>query len=599
MKEEYSFNNREIAAILRNVSAAYEIRGENRFKIVAYDRTATAVEHSTTDVKDLWGDNLLSTIPGVGPSIASHLDELFRTGRVKHFDRLLKGLPPAMFEFLSVPGIGSKIAFKLCKKLKITKKEGALEKLRQAAQAGRIQNIEGFGKLSEAKILESLAQFGRRERRLLLPIAYEYASQIVEHLKKCPQVLRSDPLGSLRRKNATVGDIDIAVVSNQPKKVIEFFTSFPRARQIIEAGENKARILIANDIQVDLMVEPPKSYGSLLQHFTGSKQHNIALREYALKKGMSLSEHGIKKTQNSKQKTFIYSTEKKFYEAFGMVWIPPELREDKGEIELALENKLPKLVEPKDIKGDLHIHSDFDIETSHDEGRSNLEEIHEKAVSLGYEYIALAEHNPSASKHSDVEIIDLIKRKKKIVDQFNYSREKLKTDSSKKVFIFNSLEVDIQPDGKRAVPDKALEYLDFAVVSVHSSFRMSKDKMTKRILTALDHPKVKILGHPTGRKLLEREGYEIDWDKLFAFCVKNKKFLEINCWPDRLDLPDSLIREAIGAGTKLVINTDSHEVGDMDLMQYGVWTARRGWAKNNDIINCLSYNKINSKLMAK
>lgn len=603
MSKGKEITNQEIARLLRNVAAVYRVKEGNSFKIIAYERAATSIEHATSEVKDLWDDGKLDKIPGVGASIAAHLDELFRTGKVKHFEKLFSALPEAMFEFLNIPGIGPKTALKLCQYLNIKKSEKALEKLRKAAEKGKIRIIEGFGEQSEKEILQGLAEFGRRKKRLLLPIANFYAEAILSYLKGCRLVLRTDFLGSLRRRCATVGDIDIAVASNQAKKVVDYFVSYPKKMRILEAGENKGRILLTNDVQVDLMVEPPESYGSLLQHSTGSKQHNIALREIAQKKGLSLSEHGIKIVKSPKpacrpgrSKVKSYSTEEDFYRALGVGWIPPELRENTGEIELAQKGKLPKLAEFKEIKGDLHIHSSFDIETSHDLGVSSLAEIYQKAQDLDYEYIALVEHNPSTSKHNQKQIIDLIKRKKEYIEQFLSSREKRQGKRTKKVYIFNSLEVDIKPTGERAVPDEALQILDFVIVSIHSSFRMERKRMTERILKALDHPKVKILAHPTGRKLNVREAYEVDWEVVFDFCKKHQKFLEINAWPDRLDLPDSLIREAVAQGVKLIINTDSHKLEDMDLMKYGVWTARRGWATGGDIINTFSYDKIKSYL---
>ncbi len=592
------FTNQQIAKLLHNVSAAYLLKKGNRFKIMAYDRAATSIKQATSEAKDLWDDGKLDEIPGIGSNIATHLDELFTTGKVVHFEKVLSGLPPAMFEFLDIPGIGAKTALKLCQNLGIKKKEKALERLKRAAKEGKIRVIEGFGKQSEREILEGLAGLGRQEKRLTLAFAFSKGKEILDYLKECKFVLQADLLGSLRRKCATVGDIDIAVASKHSQKVVKHFISYSKKRKVLEAGKNKARILLTGNIQVDLMVEKPTSYGSLLQHFTGSKQHNIALREIAQKKGLSLSEHGMKKrVAGGGWQIDKYSSEKAFYKTLGMEWIPPELRENRGEIKTAQKGKIPHLLELKDIKGDLHIHSDFDIETSHDLGASPLKDIYKKAQQLDYQYISLTEHNPSMSKHSDQEIIDLIKRKKEHIEQFLLDCKKNKTKRSQKVNIFNSLEVDIKPTGKRAISDKALEKLDFAIVSIHSSFKMNRKEMTVRILKALDHPKVKILGHPTGRKLNVREAYEIDWEKLFDFCLKKKKVLEINAYPDRLDLPDRLIKEAVDKGILLAVNSDSHHVSHMSLIKYGVWTARRGWAKKSDILNTLGYDKIKKELM--
>lgn len=587
-----NLNNQAVASLLRAVSAAYEIKGENRFKVVAYDRAATAIEHATSEVKDLWDDSKLTTIPGVGASIAQHLDELFRTGKVKHFQQVTKGLPLAMFEFLGIPGIGAKTAFKLCQELKIKNPKTALKKLKKAAEKGKIRQIEGFGEESEKDILEGLGEFtqrGTRKGRLLLPFAWELAQKMIDYLKKEKTISRVDALGSLRRMVATVGDVDLAVATKEPKKAIDHFLNYPGKQEKVAAGGNTARILVQGGYQVDLKVQKPAAYGALLQHYTGSKQHNIHLREIAQKKGWSLSEYGIK----IKAKTQKCATEEVFYSRLGMKWIPPELREDGGEIEAAQTDKLPVLVELKDIQGDLHLHSNFPIEPSHDEGADSMEVMAKKAIELGYEYLGFSEHNPSLSKHSEKRIIQLLKKKKEAIGQLKSSLSKITRSKGKRSLnLINGLEVDIRPNGELALPEKAFEWLDYVVASVHSSFKMPKKKMTERVLRALEYPKVKILGHPTGRKLNQREGFELDWDKIFAVCQKKKIFLEINAWPDRLDLPDVLVREAVKNGVKMVINTDSHALDQMGCMIYGVSVARRGWAEKKDIINTLPWEKL-------
>lgn len=542
--------NLQIAELLRKVAAAYQLKNEekNRFRIIAYNRAGDAIEHATSELKDVWDENKLEEIPGIGPNIARHLDELFRTGRSKHFETVMKGVPQKAFKLMELPGIGLKTALKLLKEL------------------------------SHNEIEKLLKQVDKKntERRLLLPYALEIAGSIIEWLKKEPKVLRVEPLGSLRRMVSTIGDIDIAVASNEPNVVIAHFARYPKATKIVEKGESSASILLPGDLQVDIRVVKPDVYGSLLQHLTGSKHHNIALREYAIKKGFSLSEYGIKNTRTKKLKKL--RTEEEFYKYLWLEWIPPELREDAGEIEASRDAKLPELVELADIKADLQIHSSFNIETSHDLGQSSMEEIVKKAKDKGYEYFALTEHNPSKSGHSSQEIVEILKRKREKIEQINYSRT---------TKVFNSLEIDIMPDGGLPVSEEGLETLDFALVSIHSSFKGSRDEMTKRILSALSHPKVKIFAHPTARKLSEREGIELDWPKIFAFCKKYNKWLEINADPVRLDLPDFLVREAVKEGIKLTLGTDSHHKDMMDNMIYGVSVARRGWAKKCDIINTL------------
>jgi len=571
MHTSKNMNNLEIAVLLRSVAAGYKLKNEdkNRFRIIAYNRAADAIEHATSELKDVWDENKLEEIPGIGPNIARHLDELFRTGRSKHFETVMKGIPQKAFKLMELPGIGLKTALKLLKE----SSHNEIEKL--------------------------LKQVDKKntERRLLLPYALETAGSVIEWLKKEPKVLRVETLGSLRRMVSTIGDIDIAVASNEPNVVIDHFTKYPNAAKIVEKGESSASILLPGGLQIDIRVVKPEVYGSLLQHLTGSKHHNIALREYSIKQGFSLSEYGIKNTRTKELKKL--RTEEGFYKYLGLEWIPPELREDAGEIEASpftrgkLSN-LPKLVRLEDIKGDLQIHSSFNIETSHDLGQSSMEEIVKKAKDKGYEYIAFTEHNPSKSGHTQQEIVEILKKKREKVEQINYSRTMHPDFRVKKVF--NSLEIDIMPDGGLPVSDAGLETLDFALVSIHSSFRGSREEMTKRVLSALSFPKVKIFAHPTARKLNEREGVELDWQKILDFCKKYNKWLEINADPIRLDLPDFLVREAVKAGVKLTLGTDAHHKDMMDNMIYGVSVARRGWAERCDIINASSLEEFEKML---
>jgi DNA polymerase (family 10) len=444
------------------------------------------------------------------------------------------------------------------------------------------------GNPSEVK--EKLKEVAAREKvgkRHLLPYAAQIASGIMDWMVKDARVVRVDPLGSLRRKASTVGDIDLACVTNEPVEVLTHFSKYPQTQKIIEKGEHSASILIPGGIQVDMMVQGAQSYGSLLQHFTGSKHHNIALREYSLKKGLSLSEYGIKELKTKSEKLKAFQTEEEFYRFLGLDYIEPELREDTGEIEAARNHKLPKLIELTDVKADLQIHTSFNIETSHDLGESSMEEIIKKGSELGYEYLAFTEHNPSQKGHNDREIVEILKRKREKVEQLNYSGVQK---------VFNSLEIDIKPDGSLPVPDDGLETLDFALVSIHSNFDLERDLQTKRVLTALAHPKVKIFAHPTGRKLNEREGAELNWPEIFDFCLKQNKWIEINCDPMRLDLPDTLVKEAVGLGVKLTFGTDAHHKDGMNNMLWGVSVARRGWCEKKDIINTLSLKEFEEML---
>ncbi len=603
MPVKKNFTNQEIAQLLRQIAAVYEIKGKSQFKVNAYHRAADGIEHATSEAKDLWDENQLDQIPGVGKSIARHLDELFRTGHVKHFDKLMANLPPAAFVFLSISGIGPKTAYKLSKNLNIISAKNAIGRLKRAAQKHKIRQIPGFQAQSEERILKSISlfkKFNPEEKRMLLPYADQLAQEVINYLKKSPAVLDVNPLGSLRRRVSTIGDIDLAVKTEHPHQVIKFFMKFPKIKRILDAGRSSlGRVVLTNNRQIDLRTQAPSSYGAMLQYFTGSKHHNIALRELTLKRGLSLSEYGIKTVKSPKSKIKRFASEKDFYHYLGMDWIPPELREDTGEIEAAQRHQLPHLIQERDIKGDLHLHSNFNIEPSHDLGKDTMEAMVQKAISLKYQYMAFSEHNPSLSHHSDKQIIDLLQRKKELVDEINYSLKNHNRNRTNNLpfYVFNSLEIDIRPDGNLAIPDKGFRFLDWAIVSIHSEFNLPKTEMTKRIIAALSHPKAKILGHPTGRILNEREGYEINWEKLFSYCLKNDKILEINSSPNRLDLPDTLVHQAIKHGVKLSIDTDSHALAQMDLMKYGVAVARRGWAEKKDIINTRSLKGIKKILL--
>ncbi len=571
--------NLQIAELLRAIAASYQLKNpiKNKFKIIAYQRAADAVEHATSELKDLWDDGNLKDVPGIGPSIAEHLDEIFRTGNSKHFEAVMKGLPPSMFELMKVPGIGAKTGYRLARELKIK----SIKDLAKAAKKGEISKLERFGELTEKNIAKSIEETKGETRRQLLPHAAIVAGDIMDWIKRDQNVIRIDPLGSLRRQAATIGDIDFSISTENPAEVLEHFTKYPKSQRTVEKGTESSSIIAPGNIRVDLMVQPPSAYGSLLQHFTGSKHHNIALREFSLKKGLSLSERGIKNLKTNKIAK--YKDEKEFYKALGLAYIPPELREDTGEIEAAKEGKIPELVELTDIKADLQIHSSFDIETSHDIGDNSMAEIVEKADELGYEYLAFTEHNPAQKGHTEKQIIDILKRKQEAVEQINYSLSKKNTKYTRKVF--NSLEIDILPDGRIPVPDEGLDTLDFALVSIHSSFRGERAAMTKRVLSALSHPKVKVFAHPTARKLNEREGVELNWPEIFEFCLKQNKWLEINADPSRLDLPDTLVHEGVKLGVKFTLGTDSHHGDGMNNMTFGVSVARRGWATPDDIIN--------------
>lgn len=592
MKTNKNMTNQELVQLFEALAAALKIKKADLFRTLAYERAAASIIHSEVEIKELWQQGKLTTLPAIGAGIAQHLDELFRTGKVKHFKEIFSGLPEAMFVLLAIPGIGPKTAYKLCQLLGIRKSHNAVKKLAKAAQDQEIRRLEGFGKESEQDILRGIKELNRLNTgRMLLPKALIISQELVDYLQKDKNTLKVESLGSLRRRCATIGDLDLGVASKNPAKTIAWLVKYKKIKQVLAQGSKKASVILFSGHQVDVRAQSPASFGALLQYFTGSKLHNINLRLLAKEKGLSLSEYGIKMVQDLEGKVQRFSNEQRFYNFLGLEWIPPVLRENQGEIQAAAKQQLPQLVNLGDIKGDLHLHSDFNTETSHDLGQSSFKAIIEQAISLNYQYIAFSDHSPSVSRHSSQEVVEMIKKRKDYFEQKISSNEKLLKKRKLKVLV--SLEIDILSDGKLAIPEKAFAWLDFAIVSVHSSFRLSRTAMTKRVIKALtSHPKIKILGHPTGRILNQRQGYQLDWPEIFDCCLKEKKFLEINAFPDRLDLPEGLIKQAISRGVGLSINTDSHDVKNLSNMIYGVYTAQRGWAEPKDIINTLPWEQL-------
>lgn len=576
--------NTEITKLLRNVAAAYVIKNESkyRFQIIAYQRASDTVAAANTEVKELLKEGRLDVLPGIGPSMKQYLEELANTGQVKHFKHVMKGIPEAVFPLLDVPSFGPKRAFKLVSHFQLKNEETVIDDIEKLAKQGKIAALPGFGEKSQEDIMRAIDEFklGKgKTTRMVLPFAFELAERMLRYLRESKAVIDARPLGSLRRTVSTIGDIDIAIATSNPNAVITHFVAYPYKERVIEEGDTTASILVSGGRQIDLMTMPPESFGSLLQHFTGSKNHNVHLREYALSKGLSLSEYGIKRLRGGKIEKF--DTEEKFYKALGMDWIPPEIREDAGEIEAATTHSLPTLVTLEDIKGDVHIHSSYPIEPSHDLGNNDMQTMIDKAVSLGYEYIGFSEHNPSISKHSKNQIYTILSKRKDKIEQLK--------SSNKNIRVINLLEVDILTNADLAIDDKALSTLDAAIVSVHSTFSLDRKAMTKRVLNALSHPKAKILCHPTGRLINKRPGYELDFDAVFSFCREHDKALEINGWSTRLDLSDIIVREAVRGEVMMVANTDSHAVTHMNNMRYAVSVARRGWAEKRNILNTLPH----------
>jgi DNA polymerase (family X) len=576
---EYKLSNKDIIKLLKEALAAMEVKGANFFKIRAYQNAISILDGLTSSIYDIWENQNLNDVPGIGEGISHHLNELFLTGKVEEWIAFKKGLPDGMFSLLGLRSIGAKKAFKLADTFKLTDRGTAIELLKEHAKKLEIRIIPGFGEKSESQILEAIEQSkvnkSEKERTPLYK-AEEIVARLLEYMRKLDCVVEIEACGSYRRRSATIGDLDIPVATTDPIKTMEHFLKYPEIGDISTKGDRRSTVILKNDIQVDLYVVAPTAYGSMVQYFTGSKQHNIVLRTYALDKGLSLSEHGIKVKSTGELKEF--STEKEFYSYLGLPQIPPEIRQGATEVTLAASNKLPHLVELKDIKGDLHIHT-----TDSSDAFNSLEDAIEKCISLGYEYIGISDHVPSIQTHGHAGIEKIIMEKKERIKKAN---EKY---NSRGIKILYGYEVNILADAQMSWPDEFLKELDYAIGGVHSAFNQDKETMTKRIIAALENPYINFIAHPTNRLINEREGTDVDWRKIFIAAKENNKFFEINSSPSRLDLTPDLVRDALEMGIKLLINTDSHDLANFDLMKYGIDVARIGWCKKQDIINTYSF----------
>lgn len=492
------------------------------------------------------------------------------TGKIVDHEKLKRDIPMSLLELLSIPGVGPKKAKLFYERLGIK----SVRELEEAAKKGMLAGLPGIGSKTEEKILKGISLWRKsRERRSLgriLPLAQE----IIAKLSESPYVRKISAAGSLRRMKDTVKDLDILVVSTEPMEVMERFVSLPFVMEVLGMGPTKSSILTKDAFQVDLRVVPEESFGAALQYFTGSKNHNIHLRQIALKMGLKVSEYGVFKEDNEKIAGY---TEEEVYNALGLPWIPPELREDRGEIEAAFEGKLPKLIELGDIKGDLHIHSKWS------DGAHTIEEIVQKALERGYEYIAITDHSKALGVARGLDEEHLLKQ----IEEIRNLQERFP-----KIKILAGVEVDILQDGNLDLPDEILSKLDIVIASVHSAFNMSQEEMTRRICKALTNPYVDILGHPTGRLIEEREGYQVDIMAVIQKAKEEDVALEINAYPQRLDLNDINTKIAKEMGVKLAINTDAHTWGQLEFILFGVATARRGWLEKEDVINAWETRKL-------
>lgn len=556
--------NKEIAKNLFQIAEILELKNSSdRFRIVAYEKAAQTVENYPTELKSIYsveGLKGLNCIPGVGQSIAEKIEELLKTSRLKYLNEIQKDIPVNELEFLKIPGIGPKMAVKIAKGLK-PKNIDDLEKKIKSGGADEL-----FKEKTRKNILRGIDISRKLTGRMLITDALPIAEDFTARVKKIRGVKDASFVGSLRRMKETIGDIDIVAASSEPKILIDAFVKFPGVSQIVTQGTAKSTIIHEDGCQIDLEIVPEAEFGSLLQHFTGSKEHNVALRTFAQTKNLSVSEHGVKTA--GKLKTF--KTEKELYNFLGMDFIEPELREDRGEIRAALQHKLPKLLESSDIKGDLHVHSNWS------DGQMTISEIARVGEKLNYEYIVISDHTVGLGIAHGLDETRLEERQKEI---------EITQKAHSKIKIFSSVEVNIKANGDLDIQDWMLEKLDVVTASIHTSFFQNKEIMTNRLLKAISHPHVDIIGHPSGRVIGRREPYEVDWAQIFAACVKHKTALEISAFPDRLDLKDTLCQEAKKYGVKFAINTDSHQKSHLELIKYGVAVARRGWLEKENIIN--------------
>lgn len=584
-------SNAEIAEIFQTIGEILTAQGENIFRTRAYARAAESIRNLEQPLVDIWQKDQTNDIPGIGKGFIGLINELFTVGFIKEFDLIIGAIPAGAFKLMKLPGVGVKKALRLAQEFTLTDAETAFEIVKKEIEAGRLQEMEGFGQKSADQILAAIDAYVDRPSRFVLPLAGKVAESVMAHLLLIPESLEVQTLGSSRRKSPTVGDIDVAVKTTDTKKIMDHVQTFPGIQRILAAGKSVTRFIDVSGIQVDVKTHSPAGWGSMLQHYTGSKQHNIALRSIAQKKGWSLSEDGMKKNGE----TLLYDSEAELYSDLGMTFIPPELREDRGEVAAALKNQLPNLIELTDIKGDLHIHTKLEFPTSHDMGVSTIFELLAKASELKYAYTGFSDHNPRTSGLSAQERLAAVQlRNQMIDDQVN---EWKKHNKKSKLQVMKGLEVDIKPDGTLALEDEALDLLDYAIASIHSQLKQPREEMTARILKGLAHPKVRVWGHPSGRVLMERDGVDCDWERIFAFCAEYNKIIEINSAPSRLDLADTLIPVALKHGVKFIINTDTHHAVNMDLMSYGVSQARRGWLEAEDVVNTYSTNSF-SKLLS-
>lgn len=560
-------NNSEVARVFQDIADLLDLKGESVFKIRAYQKAVRSIEHLPVELAQLMAEGRLREVPGIGEAIEKKIIELLTTGHLHYYEELRAQFPEGVISLLQVPGVGPKTAVRLSVELGVR----SADDLEKAIAGGRLSGLSRMGDKTAENILRGLQSMRAKDQRIPIGQALPLAQEMMAALQERAAVRNLTPAGSLRRFRETIGDIDLMGTAGDPQAVLEAFTGLPLAWQVLARGGAKASVVTRGHLQVDLRVAPDDAYGSLLQYFTGSKQHNITLRERAVRQGLSLSEYGI--TVAGAGRLEKYATEEAFYERLGLQYIPPELREGRNEIALAAERKVPDPVALPDIRGDLHAHSSWS------DGRDSIEGMALAARALGYQYLAITDHSRGLGiAHGLNE--DRVREQRAEIRRVN--------DSLSGFRVLAGIEVDIRADGSLDLPDALLAEMEVVVAAVHSAMGQEKEKMTRRMVRAMESPHVDIIAHPTGRLLGVREGLAVDMEAVFQAAARTGTALEINAMPDRLDLRDVHIYRARELGVKLSLGTDAHAAEHLGLMQFGVGTARRGWAGAEHILNTLT-----------
>jgi DNA polymerase (family 10) len=561
--------NQDIAQIFYEIADILEMQGENSFRIRSYRNAASAIENLTEDLTSIHKKGALKEIPGIGESIAQKIEEMINTGKCKFHHALLKKIPPGVLDIMRVPGMGPRHAMLVYEKLAVN----SIDRLRRAAQAGKLQDLPRMGAKLQQKILRGIEQLVASEGRFKLITAYTYAEAIIKELKKIKGVERIEVAGSVRRKKEMIGDLDILVISASPRGVMDAFVKLDDIKEVLAKGATKSSAVLRCGLQVDVRVLEKENFGAALYYFTGSKEHNIVVRDMVKKRGLKINEYGVFRGK----KRIAGKTEEGIFKAMGLSYIEPELRENTGEIEAARRGRLPHLLEEDDLRGDFHMH------TKESDGKDAIEEMVRKARAKGYEYIAITEHSKAVTVAHGRDEKELLRHFARI-DKVNSRLGGFK--------ILKGVEVDIKSDGSLDLEDYFLKQCDVVIAAIHSRFEMPKDQMTRRITTALQNKNVDIFAHPTGRLLKERPAYAVDMDQVLQTAKDYNVAMELSAYPDRLDLNDIHCRLAKSAGVKIAIGTDSHSASQLDNMRWGVYTARRGWLEKKDVLNTLPLEKL-------